>query len=393
MSDISPTSTNVDRLEYLGKEIFLVGTAHISQASVELAEQTIRELRPDLVAVELCASRFKSLRDPDRWKRTDIFQVFREQRQYVLLAQLLLASFQKKLGKQLNIQPGAEMLRAVAVAEELGIPILLADREIRVTLKRTWNSLGLWTMAKLVVSLVRGAITREEITAQEIERLKSADALEEVMREFSARLPNVRTALIDERDLFLAAKIRDGAGKRIVAVVGAGHVPGIKRCLHEAIDIALLETLPKASRLRAVLGWGIPLLFFLLITWAFFGVGYQRGVDLLGTWVLISAAAGAIGGALCAAHPLAILGGALSAPIMTLHPLLAPGWVAGIIEAFFHKPTVADFESITDDLQSFRGFFRNRVMKILVVTASVNVCARVGALLALGKLAQLLGSG
>ena len=240
----SPTVTitnlqeNLDEIIIGEKRIILVGTAHISQSSVDLVASTIEANKPDTVAVELCKPRLESISDPDRWKNTDLFEIIRKGKAYVLMAQLMLSSFQKRLGDKLNVRPGAEMVEAINAAQRSGACLVLADRDVTVTLKRTWGSLGFWSTLKLFGSAFSGLFTKHEISEEDIEKLKSSDALDEAMREFSEALPEVRSTLIDERDQYLTEKIRTAPGNTVVAVVGAGHVPGILKWIEKPIDLA-----------------------------------------------------------------------------------------------------------------------------------------------------------
>ncbi|MCB0318417.1 MAG: TraB/GumN family protein, partial [Bdellovibrionales bacterium] len=306
MLEISNIRDNVDLVKSGSKEFYLVGTAHVSKSSMELAEEIIREVKPNSVAVELCEHRHSSLKDPNRWKNMDIVSVIREGKTYVLLAQLMLAGFQKKLGEKLQIKPGAEMLRSLEVAKEVGCQTVLADREIKTTLKRTWSSLGIWGTCKLIFGMLAGAFGEQNVTEEEIERLKSADALDELMKEFSKALPGVRKALIDERDKYLAAKIASAPGEKIVAIVGAGHIPGIKEWLDKDVDLKELEEIPPAKKITKVIAWGIPILVISLIVFGFFKAGIKTSISMLESWFWINAAFGALGSLIALAHPVTI---------------------------------------------------------------------------------------
>lgn len=369
---------NLDHITLEDKEVFLIGTAHISHASVELANEAIKALNPDNVAIELCAGRYQSLKDPQRWKNTDIVEVIKSGRSHVLILQLLLASFQKRLGDKLNIKPGAEMIAAAQTAEELSIPIVLADRDIKITLKRTWGGLGYWTMCKLFFSVLIGSFKAEELEESEIERLKSGDALESLLEEFSATLPEVRKTLIDERDQYLASMINDASGKRIVAVVGAGHVPGIKQWLGKEIDRAALETIPPKTWSKKVVPWLIPIIVIAIILYGFTFSDLQTGAEMIKSWVIITALTAGFGAALALAHPLTIIGAAIASPLTSLHPFIASGWVAGLIEAILRKPKVTDFETVTDDLGTFKGWWRNRLSRIVLIIALTNIFGTIG---------------
>lgn len=391
--ETSPTETNnlanVDTLTVGSKTIYLVGTAHISQKSVDLAEEIIRKIRPDSVAVELCASRFESLKNPDRWKNTDIVSVIKQGKAYLLLAQIMIAGFQKKLGDQLHIKPGAEMMRSAAVAEEVGAKLSLADRDVKTTLKRTWANLGFWGMIKLVFTMLQGLFLDKRIDEAEIERLKSTDALEEMMAEFTQALPGVREALIDERDSYLAQKIKASPGEKIVAVIGAGHVPGIKREILKDIDLQHLEAIPPKKLIWRLLGWAIPASLAVFLAISFLRSGSAGSLAMLKSWYLITGLSAAAGSLLALASPLTTLGVFIISPITSLHPMIAAGWVAGLIEAMLHKPRVSDFETVSDDVVTLRGFLKNRISKILLIIALTNLLGGVGKLYAVGKIAGM----
>ncbi|NDC39553.1 MAG: TraB/GumN family protein, partial [Proteobacteria bacterium] len=382
---------NVDLIEWQGRRFYLVGTAHISHSSVELTEEMIRSIRPDAVAVELCQSRFQALRDPQRWKNTDIVEVIRSGRSLLLIAQLLLAAFQRKLGKEINIKPGAEMLHAVGLAEELGIPIVLADREIKTTLKRTWAALTFLQRIKLLIQVPTKAIVGERIDSAEIEQLKEKDALDSALRELAQTFPGVQTALIDERDRYLASKIRDSQGSTVMAILGAGHIPGIRRYLDQPIDRAALETLPPPSKIKQLVGWGLSVAIVGLIVHGFLTFGTARGMEMAASWIVITGASAALGSALVFSHPLTVLVAFVGGPIAALAPVVRPGWFAGLSEAILRKPKVADLEAILDDLSSLRGIWRNRLSRILLIIILTNILGGVGALLAIGQIASLAG--
>lgn len=371
------------------KKVFLIGTAHVSQASVDLVEQSINEFKPDSVAVELCASRFDSIKDPDRWQKTDIITVIKQGKAYLLMAQLFLAAFQKRIGKKLEVKPGAEMLKAIEMAEASGKPIVLADREIRTTLKRAWSSLGIWSTTKLFVSLFGGILSPEEIDEAEIERLKSGDVLQNMMAELGESLPGIKTSLIDERDKYLAAKIAAAPGERIVAVVGAGHVPGIKKYFGTEIDLPSLETEPPRGILSRVFSWGIPALLLFLVVYGFFVGGAETSTEMIITWTVVTGGIAALGALAALAHPLTILSAAISAPLTTIHPFIAAGWVAGIVEAFLRKPQVSDIEHIAEDLMTIKGLWNNRLSRILIIIAFTNIGGMIGMFVAVPLVASL----
>jgi pheromone shutdown-related protein TraB len=384
------TSSNIDIIFSEGREIHLIGTAHVSTQSVELVEAAISKVSPDAIAVELCEGRLRSMQDPDRWKNTNIATVIREGRAHVLLAQLLLAAYQRRLGSKLNIKPGAEMMAAVRASNERGIPCCLADRDIGITLRRALSSLGIIGFFKVSYAAIIGMLQKpQEITEEEIERLKGTDALEEVLREFGAFLPDLRRALIDERDIYLAQKIRDTPGKRIVAVVGAAHVPGIKRHIESISDLSSIRMVPPKSLFLRIFGWSIPTLIIAGMLYALVMSGPATFTKMLTTWFWITGIAGALGAAVVKAHPLTIIASFIAAPIAALHPLLATGWISGLVEAIVRKPRVGDLENIMEDMSSVRGMLSNRVSRTLLIVASTNLFVMVGMLLGAKELLSI----
>jgi pheromone shutdown-related protein TraB len=381
---------NVHRLTQDGREIILVGTAHVSRDSAELVEKVIDEEKPDVVCVELCQARFDALKQKDKWQETDIVKVIRDNRTSLLLSQLLMVSFQRKIAEKFNINPGEEMLRAIAKAEATGARIVLADREIRVTLLRTWRMMRFWTKVKFLPEIVLSLFIGDDITEEDIEKLKQHDVLDLALKTVGEKLPEVKTTLIDERDQYLAHRISHAAGKKIVAVVGAGHVPGIQQYLDQEIDIEAINKIPPPSLWARLFGWvfsgGIVALFMA----GFFYSGGQASINMILSWSAITATCAAIGAVLMLAHPLTILASALSAPIATLHPLIATGWVAGLVEASLRKPQVKDFLDLKDDITKFSGFFRNKITRLLILVAFVNLTTSIGTFVAIPVLMKYI---
>jgi pheromone shutdown-related protein TraB len=376
-------NANAHRLTFEGKEILLVGTAHVSRESADLVSSVIDEERPDTVCVELCPARYQSLTQKTRWRNTDLIKVIREKKAFLLLSNFMLASFQKKIGRKLGIKPGEEILRAIEKAEEVGAQIYLADRDIRTTLSRMWRLMGLWTKIKLLTQVVVSSGELESITEEDIEKMKDKDVLETLLSEIGQALPEVRRILIDERDQYLAYKIRTAPGKKIVAVVGAGHVPGIQENWDKTLDIDELNRMPPKSKLSTFVKWGIPAAIVGLIVFGFFAAGFTAASHMLKWWILANGILAGLGAAAALAHPLTILSAVLAAPITSLNPMIAAGWVAGLVEVLLGKPKVKDFENLADDITSLKGFWKNKITRILLVVVLTNLGSSLGTFVAI----------
>ncbi len=390
---MSSTNENNDRhlINYNGKEITLLGTAHVSRESVDLVKTVINEEKPDTVCVELCQSRFQSVMKKERWQDMDISKVIKEKKSFLLLINLLLASFQKRIAEKFDVKPGEEMITAVTTAEEINAKIHLADREINITLSRTWRSMGFFSKVKLMFQLLLSIGNTDEIEEEDIEKMKEEDVLQTVLAEVEKSHPVIREILIDERDKFLCEKIRTAPGEKIVAVVGAGHVPGIKKYLNEDIDINALNELPPKGKFGAVLKWGIPLAICALIGWGFFLKGSQAGSEMIGWWIAANGVLAGIGAIIALAHPLTIVSAIVAAPLTSLNPMVAAGWVSGLTEAYLRKPKVKDLESLSDDILSLKGFWRNKVTRILLVVIFTNLGSTFGTMVALPFMYKVLG--
>ena len=374
---------NIHRAAIQGREIVLVGTAHVSLHSVHLVEDTIKDENPEAVCVELCKSRFDAIRQRDKWQETDIVKVIREKRTSLLLLQLFIASFQKRIAEKFQIHPGEEMLRAVSLAEEAGAAVILADREIRVTLLRAWRNMSILAKWKLLPQLFLSIFSVEEITEEDVEKLKDYDMLEIALQAMGEKFPTLKTTLIDERDQYLAHVIAHVPARKIVAVVGAGHVPGILRNLDSDIDLTKLNEIPPRGLLARSFGWIFTLAIIGLFVAGFFTSGSQASLNMIKWWALITGTCAAAGALILLAHPLTIVASALAAPITTLHPLIAAGWVAGLVEATLRKPQVKDFLDLAADITTARGFFRNKITRILLLIAFVNLTTSIGTFVAI----------
>lgn len=381
-----PSCATVVALE--GKTIYIVGTAHVSAQSVQDVRDTVAAVRPDTIAIELCEPRYQGMVKKTAWRQTNLFHVIRQGKATFLLAQLAMQSFYRRLGKQLEVEPGAEMMAGAACAEETGARLELIDRRIDITLKRVWRHLGFWHRLKLFGVMAEALFSSDEIEGKDIEAIKKQDQLEALMGEMGQAFPEIKKRLIDERDIYLAQKLRDAPGERIVAVVGAGHVPGMLKAIRESRPLADLESLPPLSRWSKIWPWLIPAGVLALMAWGFIQGGAERGVDSIAIWIGVTGTLGALGAVAALAHPLAVLTAFLAAPITTLHPALAAGWFAGLVQAWIRPPSVADFESLPQALESIRGFVRNPVVRILLVVVTTNIGASIGTFVAIPWIAS-----
>lgn len=383
-------NNNLIHLTFNEKEFVLVGTAHVSKESARLAKAVIEEERPDTVCVELCQSRYQAIRQKDRWQDTDIVRVIREKKSFLLLSNLLLASFQKRIARQFDVKPGEEMITAINTAESIGAQIHLADRDIRTTLSRTWRVMGFWSKIKLLFQLMLSLGELNEIKEEDIEQMKQQDVLETLLSEVGKSLPELKVILIDERDQYLAEKIRTAPGNKVVAVVGAGHIPGIQKYWNTDVDTRALEQLPARGKSIDILKWLIPLVIVGLFIAGFFFGGKEAGTDMIVWWILANGILAGVGAIIALAHPATILSSIIAAPLTSLNPMIAAGWVSGLVEAFSRKPKVKDLESLPDDILSVRGFWRNNVTRILLVVVFTNLGSSLGTFIAFPVILRVL---
>lgn len=369
----------VTRISDGDREIFIVGTAHVSQRSVEDVRRTISELRPDTVCVELDQTRFDTLTDENRWLKLDLFRVIREGKVLFLLSTLGLSAYQRKMGERLGVRPGAELLEAVRAAEDVGAELVLADRDIQVTLRRTWASLGFFSKMKLVSVMLAAPFSVQEITEEQIEALKDRDTISEMLDQLAEAMPRLKTPLIDERDQWLISSVEQAKGKRIVAVVGAGHVRGMLQQHKQPVDRDELGRIPLPSKLTGFVKWIIPALVL-----AAFGIGYARHEGeglrhMLYAWILPNSVAAALFTIAAGARALTVLTAFVASPITSLNPTIGAGMVAGLVEAHLRRPTVEDCQRLGEDTQSWRGYYRNPVTRVLLVVVLATLGSAVGA--------------
>ncbi len=385
---------------------YIIGTAHVSQTSVDEVRQVIAQVKPDIVAVELCKGRHDALTKDSAFRDLDVFKVVREGKTLYLLAHLALSSYQRKIGASLGVKPGAELLAAVNAAHENGIPVELIDRDINVTLKRTWRNLGLWKRSTLLTSLLVGWDDGkgEPIDEKSIENLKEPKALSEMLSELGKAVPEIKAPLIDERDTYLASKLTDAANlpvdahrerrgghaKRIVAVVGAAHVPGMVPQIGQVIDRGPLDKIPPPSFIWTAIKWLVPLMFVAALIYGWKWSDNTSFSEMMLAWILPTSIGAAGLTLLAGGSILSVLTALVVAPIAAIHPLLGTGMVVGVVEAWRRKPSVADCERLPDDIQSLRGFWRNPVTRILLIAVASGLGTAGGFWVGVGWVASLL---
>ena len=372
------------QLELKGRKITLVGTAHVSKESVEEVKETIKTLQPDCVAVELDEKRADSIQNADRYSQLDLVKVFKRKEGFLLLANLILSSFQKRMGMNVGVKPGDEMLAAMDAARESETPFVRVDRPIQITLKQAWAKNSFWGKCKLLATLISSAFSKEEPDPSEIEKLKERNEMDSMMNELAEYMPVIKEVLIDERDRYLASKIWDAQGSNIVAVLGAGHLPGVQAWLEKlsskaaSSDVSEISIVPKGGIFIKILGWLIPACIVGLIAAGFIYGGVHAGAQMLSTWFLYNAIPAAILTAVACGHPLAILVGFIGAPFTSLCPFIGIGFCTAIVQAIVCKPKVSDMESLQDDVTSLRGFYKNRILRALLVFILSSIGSTIG---------------
>lgn len=382
-----------------GVRYTLLGTAHVSKTSVETVRAAIDSGTYDTVAIELDAGRLQALTDPDALSKLDLVKVIREGKTHLFAANLALAAYQRRLAEQLDVEPGAELKAAALDARERNLPLHLIDREVGLTFKRALSRLGWWGRAKISAGIMMAMFADEEVGDDEIEKLKQGDLLESSFGEFAAESPALYESIIAERDRYMAARLRESVthasgAREVLAVIGAGHLQGMAAHLRDDRDAptgvrVALESVPEKSK---VPWFTIALAAFVVggFAWGFYRGGVDVGADLIVQWVLATGLLGALGCAIAGGHPLSILAAFISSPLTPLHPALASGTVSAFVEAAMRKPTHADFMALRDDVQTVRGWWKNRVARILLnfflTSLGTAIGVWTGGLRMLGKL-------
>ena len=364
----SAQSPDIHLIKLAQREIILVGTAHVSRESAELVERVIMEQRPDGVCVELDQKRYDSLAHRKSWELLDLKEILRRRQLATLLINLLLASYQKRLGDKLGVRPGSELIAAAATAEKLGIPVALCDRDVRITMRRSWRATPWHRKVMLLGALLAGMFDRSEISEESLRELRDSDLLSELLAQLGRDLPELKEVLIDERDTFLAEKIKETPGAKLVAVVGAGHVAGIKRALHldQRRRLPTISTIPPISPVWKTLAWAVPALILGSLAYIALSKGMAAAGHNLLYWVLANGIPASLGAAIALAHPLTIVAAFAAAPITSLTPVIGAGYVTAFTQAMLRPPLVMEFERVLDDMNSLGGWWRNRLLRVLL---------------------------
>ncbi|HQU70973.1 MAG TPA: TraB/GumN family protein [Calditrichia bacterium] len=398
------SATQVDRSSYpqevrivtLGeREFILVGTAHISQESADLVRRVIENEKPDQVCVELDQQRYKALSEQRKWESLDLKALIRQKQLSTLMVNLLLASYQKKLGNKLGVMPGLELLEATRVAGENNIPISLCDRDIRITLRRAWKSMKFMDRVKLLASGLAGLTEDQEISEAQLAELRQKDVLNELIQEMGKAMPVLKTVLIDERDSYLAQKIRETEGKRIVAVVGAGHLTGIVETLEAGLqqDLQKIEQIPPSGPMLKIIGWGIPAIIIGSLIYIGFTQGGEAAGDNFMFWFLVNGIPSAIGALVAWAHPLTIITAFLAAPFTSLTPVIGAGYVAAFVQVYFQPPIVREFQTVSDDAGTLKTWWENRLLRVFLVFILTSLGSMVGTYVGLAEIVTNLFRG
>jgi pheromone shutdown-related protein TraB len=364
----------------------VIGTAHVSRASADAVRELAASGQFDVIAVELCQARYDALTAERKWTDLDLYRILREGKAGLVMANLALSAYQRRIADQFGIEPGAEMRAAAVAAKEYDLPLQLVDRDLALTLRRSYASVPWYKRLYLMTGLAVGMVSSEEIDEEAIEKLKEGDILESTFTEFAEHSPQLYEALISERDRYMAARLREenagATGSRVLVVIGAGHMEGLAKHLTDgqrepADERSDLEALPPRSRWPRVIPWAI----MILILTGFF-IGFWRspelGWQLVFIWVAINGGLAALGALLARGHPLTVLSAVVAAPITSLNPTIAAGMVTGLVESWLRKPRVSDLENLRFDITTVRGWFRNPATRILLVFFLSNLGSAIG---------------
>jgi pheromone shutdown-related protein TraB len=378
--DEQTRSGDVHKVDVAGREIWLVGTAHVSQRSVDLVREVIEREQPDAVCIELDPGRYEALSQEKKFAEQDLREVLRKKQLATLMLNLVLSSYQRRLGMQLGVAPGSELLEAAKVADENGIPMVLCDRDVRITLRRAWQSISWWQRMRLLSELGVSVFDNPEISEDELARIRDQDVVTEVMNELGRMMPDLKRVLIDERDAYLAHEILQTKGQKIVAVVGAGHVDGMRGRLErqESANLAEITSIPPDGRFWKIVGWSVPAVVIGSIVVIAMTQGAEAAGENAMIWFLANAIPSGIGALIALGHPATVLAGALSAPFTSLTPLIGAGYVAAFTQLWAQPPRVGDFSTLGDDFAAPSRWWKSRLMRIFLVFVFTTIGSLIG---------------
>lgn len=383
--------SDIYRIKKDDREFVLIGTAHISQVSRDLVRATIEAEAPDTVCVELDEGRLKSIKEPDLWKKTDLKQVIKNKQLGTLIANLVLGSYQKRMGAQTGVKPGSELKEAVDCAEGRGTELVLADRDIKITLRRTWACTPWYRKLSLLGGLFASIFDKTEVSEEDLAKIKEQDALSAMMQDFGKSFPEVKQVLIDERDQFLASKIKNAPGKKIVAVVGAGHMNGIAKIIEEDRELPSEESIsviPKSAPIWKIIGWAIPVAIIASIIAVGVHAGFEKAGELSLQWAMLTGGGAMLGTVIAGGHPVTILVALVAAPFTGLTPLIGVGFFTALTQVYMRPPRVSEMETLADDIWQVRRWWKNRVTRVILCFLCPGIPAIIGKILAIFKIYQ-----
>lgn len=383
--------SDIYRIKKDDREFVLIGTAHISQVSKDLVRATIEAEAPDTVCVELDEGRLKSIKEPDLWKKTDLKQVIKNKQLGTLIANLVLGSYQKRMGAQTGVKPGSELKEAVDCAEGRGTELVLADRDIKITLRRTWACTPWYRKLSLLGGLFASIFDKTEVSEEDLAKIKEQDALSAMMQDFGKSFPEVKQVLIDERDQFLASKIKNAPGKKIVAVVGAGHMNGIAKIIEEDRELPSEESIsviPKSAPIWKIIGWAIPVAIIASIIAVGVHAGFEKAGELSLQWAMLTGGGAMLGTVIAGGHPVTILVALVAAPFTGLTPLIGVGFFTALTQVYMRPPRVSEMETLADDIWQVRRWWKNRVTRVILCFLCPGIPAIIGKILAIFKIYQ-----
>lgn len=368
---------NLTKLHVEDKTIILIGTAHVSRESVEEVKRVIEEECPDTVCVELDQQRYNTIFHKNQWQQMNLSQVIKEKKSTFLLVNFIISSFQRRIAKQFDINPGQEMIQAIESAKKINANIVLADRNIQTTFLRIWRGIGLKGKAQLLSNILLSLFDDAEISEEELENLKSKDTLTSLLEELTISFPKLKHYLLDERDQYLAQKIKTAPGKNIIAILGAAHVPGVIYAINHNHNLESLESIPSTSNKRRFISWILPLLIISMLIATYY-YSHSAAVDITFSWIFWNGILSAIGTLIALGHPISIITSLLVSPIASLTPILGAGWITGLVEAYVRKPNVQDFENIPKDITTLKGFWQNKITRVLLVAFLTSMGSALG---------------